>query len=576
MSVFGRFGDEVRRWRAARGVQVWHSPRYRLPIASVEASGIDARRAERVAEYLLERRLLAPRCVRVPSRIGYDALSRVHSAALLERLQEPEALAELFNVDPSEVVPTEVWSTLRLACGGTLAAAQRALQVHTAALNLLGGFHHAGPDQAGGFCPVNDVAVAVAALRERGFGGSVGILDLDAHPPDGLAACFRGDASVWIGSISGVDWGTLVGVDETVLPAGTGNEAYLSALRRLLSRRPPAALTFVIAGGDLLAGDRCGGFALDLAGVWRRDREVWEVLRGTPSVWLSGGGYGRDAWRALAGTASVLLGSEDPVPSDYDALERRYRSIARGLDHNRLAGGEEELGSLMADLGRADLAVPRFLDYYTTEGIEYAFERYGLFAHLRHLGYGGFRLVVDREPHGHRLRVFGAAGSAEHLLLDTVLERASHDGEEWLYIHWLTMRHPRARFSERRPQLPGQDAPGLGLAREAGELLTRAAERLGLTGLRFRPAWYHLALQARQMGMRFEDPEREGRFEAMVRDLGHLPLRSLSLALDHGRVRMNGVLYRWEATPMVGELRPRARLEARIATERARVGFELG
>jgi len=63
------------------------------------------------------------------------------------------------------------------------------------ALNLLGGFHHARPDVAGGFCPVNDVAVAIAAVRADGFRGRVLVLDLDAHPPDGLAACLAGDPS---------------------------------------------------------------------------------------------------------------------------------------------------------------------------------------------------------------------------------------------------------------------------------------------------------------------------------------------------------------------------------------------
>lgn len=62
-------------------------------------------------------------------------------------------------------------------------------------MNLLGGFHHARPDVAGGFCPVNDVAVAIAAVRADGFRGRVLVLDLDAHPPDGLAACLAGDPS---------------------------------------------------------------------------------------------------------------------------------------------------------------------------------------------------------------------------------------------------------------------------------------------------------------------------------------------------------------------------------------------
>ena len=74
------------------------------------------------------------------------------------------------------------------------------------ALNLLGGFHHAKPDAGGGFCAVNDLAVAVAAVRAEGFAGRVLVLDLDAHPPDGTAACLAADPSAWIGSLSGSSW----------------------------------------------------------------------------------------------------------------------------------------------------------------------------------------------------------------------------------------------------------------------------------------------------------------------------------------------------------------------------------
>lgn len=526
-------------------------------------------------DYLLDTGLMPRRALHAPERIGYDALQRVHSRALLERLQEPTALAELLNLDPSEIVPDEMWATVRLACGGTVAAARHALRHGSAALNLLGGFHHAGPGGAGGFCPVNDVAVAVAALRAEGFSGGVSIIDLDAHPPDGLAECFAGDPSVRIASISGVDWGSLDGVDETVLPAGSSDGAYLDALRGLLARLPAAALFFVIAGGDVVAKDRHGGLALTLAGAAQRDREVAAALRGQPSVWLAGGGYSDDAWRVLAGTATVLLlGVQSPVPPTGDPVERRYRAIARRLDPARLVGERDDEGLVLADLGRPDLGAPRFLGYYTPEGIEYALERYGLFSHLRRLGYEGFRVDLDRDPNGSRARVFGSVARTEHLLIECVLERQRLGANDYLYVHWLTLRNPRARFTAQRPRLPGQDAPGLGLAREAGVLLARAADRLGLTGLLFRPAWYHTALQAQEMGMHFVVPERQGRFEAMVRDLGHAPLLEVTLAVADGRIRMNGAPYRWESDPMVSDPPVLPDAEGRIVAERARVEFE--
>src|SRR5438309_2261903 len=90
-----------------------------------------------------------------------------------------------------------------------------------------------------GFTPRRaDHAVWFAAVRAEGFGGRVLVLDLDAHPPDGTAACLKHDRSCFIGSISGAEWGPLPGVDETVLPPGAGDAEYLRALEGLLQRMP--------------------------------------------------------------------------------------------------------------------------------------------------------------------------------------------------------------------------------------------------------------------------------------------------------------------------------------------------
>jgi len=90
-----------------------------------------------------------------------------------------------------------------------------------------------------------------------------------------------------VGSLSGSDFCRLRGADETVLPAGAGDEAYLAALPSLLWRMPTPDLAFVIAGGDVLAGDRFEQLGLTLAGTRRRDLEVARALAGVPRL---GGG----------------------------------------------------------------------------------------------------------------------------------------------------------------------------------------------------------------------------------------------------------------------------------------------
>jgi acetoin utilization deacetylase AcuC-like enzyme len=553
---------------------LWYSPDYRLPISGVGARGVEPRRADYVTWWLLHWGAVRPEDVRTPVSIGWEALARVHTPELLESLAEAETLARIFAADPSDIPVDELLATVRLGCGATLEAARATLRSREPQLNLLGGFHHAAPGAAGGFCPVNDVAVAVAALRAEGFDGKVAVLDLDAHPPDGLAACFAGDSSVFVGSLSGSDWGPLPGVDETLLPAGTGDEGYLAALEALLGRMPRPALAFVIAGGDVLAGDRFGLLGLTLRGVRLRDRRVGVALDGVPSVWLPGGGYTDDAWRALAGTGMVLArGSLTPIPRAWEPMTARFSRIARQISPSLL--GEAELTAADLEdalgLGRGDRN-RTLLGYYSQHGIEYGLHQYGILDQMRRFGYRNLRVAIDRASLGERVRVLGEADGAEQLLAEEVLERRPVAGRDVLYVHWLSLRNPRTQFSERRPRLPGQDVPGLGLAREFGELFARMAKRLSLAGVAFRPAHFHTAYQGRRL-MAFVDPARQGRFEALLRDTSHLSLLEATTALDQGRVRMNGEPYAWEPDEMAHWIRDPPGDPALVAAERERVRF---
>jgi len=568
---------QARSWLHRREVSVWYDSRYRLPIPSLEPSaGMEPRRADFAIWWLRETGAITARSVHAPRRVTYDELARVHTPELLESLGRPQAMAGIFAVDPSDVPVDEVMTTVRLACGGTVSAARETLRRGVPALNLLGGFHHAAPGAAGGFCPVNDVAVAVAALRSEGFAGQVAVIDLDAHPPDGVAACLRGDPRSWVGSLSGSDWGPIANADETVLPEGTGDEEYLRALEGLLSRMPRPHLAFVIAGGDVLGGDRLGRLGLTVAGVRERDLLVAAELDGVPSVWLPGGGYSDRSWRVLAGTGMALAtASRTPIPADYDPLDARFARLARELSPGELTDtGEFSTEDLEEALGLRPWRQRLLLGYYTAAGLEHALFRFGVLEQLERLGYRHFRVAFDTTGLGERLRLYGEADAVEHVLVEMVLEKRRVAGLEVLFVHWVSLRHPRAQFSEKRPRLPGQEVPGLGLAREAATMLARMAVRLGLGGVVYRPTWLHTAFPARHE-FAFVDPARQGRFEALLRDLGHVPLIELTRAAAEGHILMNGAPYVWEPDEMAYWLRDVPTHPEAVAAERARVRFEL-
>jgi acetoin utilization deacetylase AcuC-like enzyme len=576
MSWLRRLEHGVRRWWFQRPVEVWYHPEYRLPITSLSSlTKFETRRSDFVLWYLLDRKVLKPEQVRQPRRVPYADLARVHTCDYLESLTHAKTLAHIYAVDEWDLPVDEVARTVRLATGATVRAAHRALETGVTAFNLLGGFHHASPHRGGGMCALNDIAVAIASLRHEGMDEQIVVLDLDAHPPDGLVDCLKDDEKVWIGSLSGSDWGGLPEADETVLPPGTGDDAYLRALGGLLSRMPKAKLAFVIAGGDVLAEDHMGLLGLTLHGARMRDKTVADALDGTPSVWLPGGGYHPDSWRVLAGSLLYLsLRSERPIREDLNPLSLQFKKIALSFAPEELEGDVWLTDDDLAELGMRSNKLQRFLDYYTVEGIEVALYRYGILGYVRRLGYAQFEVKIDRSANGERMRVLGLADGEEHLLVESVLEKKPIMGRLMLYIHWLTLRHPRAAFDEKKPALPGQEVPGLGMAKEAGELLDLMARRLHLDGVAFQPAWFHIAYAMRKR-FRFIDPERQGRFEALVRDMGDIPLVEMTQLVAQGRVLCNDEPFHWQSDVMAFLAAPDEEYEKAVEEARDAVSFHV-
>jgi acetoin utilization deacetylase AcuC-like enzyme len=560
---------------------VFHDARYRLPFTGIEApSGVDVRRPDDALTWLLECGAADQGLIHTPRQVSWADLGRVHTPDYLESLADPKVLAHIFAVDQSDVVVDSLLGTVRLACGGTLDAARFALERKAPALNLLGGFHHAAPARGAGFCAVNDVAVAVEVLRSEGFDGQVAVIDLDAHPSDGTAECLGTKAKVWLGSIAGTSWGHLEGVDEVTLPQGTPDGPYLEALDKLLERMPRPALAFVLAGADVLAGDRLGTLGLSIPGAQRRDLRVFHALHGAPSVWLPAGGYGPHAWKVLAGTGMVLAFHDaQPIPPDYDPLASRFRHTFAGLQPDDLGSSALITEDDVAEaFGQPRASQRRFVGFYTAQGLEFGLERYGLLPTLRRMGFDQLHVELSQPGSSDRARLIGVdkATLARACLIELDCEKKRVGDGVFLFVNWLSLRNPRAQFSDVRPKLPGQEVPGLGLAREMSEILGLMARRLVLDGVAFAPSWYHMAYAARHTG-RFVDPERQGRFDALLRDLKQLPLLQATRAVAEGRVKLNGQPYAWEPDPMVQWLAhdDTPEFNERVAKERERCHFTL-
>ena len=251
---------------------------------------------------LLKDRLLADdvlcaRDIVEPEPIDRETLALVHTLEYLDKL-ESSGLSATEQRKLGMPWSEALWRRSRLACGGTLLAARKALELGMAA-NLAGGTHHAFADHGEGFCVLNDVAIAIAKLRRESAIERALVVDLDVHQGNGTAAIFESVAEVFTFSMHGernypkekmrsnVDVG---------LKDGVGDTEYLRVLHEYLPQVLEAAkpdMTFYVAGVDVASGDRYGKLALSEEGIRLRDRYVIGSVRdgGLPLVIVLGGGY---------------------------------------------------------------------------------------------------------------------------------------------------------------------------------------------------------------------------------------------------------------------------------------------
>ncbi len=248
-------------------------------------------------DLLCARGLLAPGDIMEPQEVSLALLGAVHEQAYLAHL----AAGTLAAADVRRLgVPltARLWRRSRLAVHGTVLAAEAAIADGMAA-NLAGGTHHAFADHGEGFCVLNDVAVAIHALRGDSQVRRALVVDLDVHQGNGTAALFADDPAVYTLSLHG-ERNYPVRKERSTrdvgLADGTGDEDYLAALAPALVTALSAAdagIAFYVAGVDVVAGDHYGRLALSEAGLRRRDRLVIDTVRkaGLPLVIVLGGGY---------------------------------------------------------------------------------------------------------------------------------------------------------------------------------------------------------------------------------------------------------------------------------------------
>jgi len=231
--------------------------------------------------------------------VPFEDLALVHSPDYLESIRGSTLAhdAEVrLGLPPCERLLTRC----RLETAGTVATARDALD-DGIACNLGGGTHHAFSARGEGYCVLNDVVVAIRALRRDEPHLRALVLDTDAHQGNGTHALLAGDPLSFTYSIhvaKNYPSNKVAGTLDVGLPRFVEGSEFLDQLRATVPEalaRFPADIVFWVSGADPHRDDRFGQMCLSTEDMMERDRFVIDAVlaAGTPLVVLYGGGYSR-------------------------------------------------------------------------------------------------------------------------------------------------------------------------------------------------------------------------------------------------------------------------------------------
>jgi hypothetical protein len=227
---------------------------------------------------------------------------------------------------------------------------------------------------------------------------------------------------------------------------------------------------------------------------------------------------------------------KDPLVSERDILSGLVEDKSTSLFLGRYS-----IGEVAAVLGRRNFfkeARRRNLWplVFNLDSSGYPVQRFQIFLELAKPE----KLIVDLKIREGRLR------PRDHLHLP-----ASFYTYEFLILEWLTLQNPLLKFSPKRPPLPGQEYPGLGLGKKVVDVFVYLARLTQKDGLLVFPAYFHNALLFTRY-FQFLNPEKQGEVLAVRKSLSDIPFKHLAWIVYLNCLREeDGRAYEWKAEEQV-------------------------
>lgn len=243
---------------------------------------------------------------------GAQVMPNVHPTMPSDALiTSPVGKAGMYQGDMACPIAAETWGSVLASAQSAIAAAYQVGEQETKPVYALcrPPGHHAFKDKAGGFCFVNNAAVAAQILRS--VYARVCILDVDVHHGNGTQGIFYDRDDVLTVSLHRDPsnyypfyWGHAHEIGEGAgrgfnmnypLPKGAGDEAFLAALESAIQRIQafaPQAMV-VSLGLDAYEGDPLKGLKVTTEGFAAIAARISKM--GLPTAIIQEGGYLCDA-----------------------------------------------------------------------------------------------------------------------------------------------------------------------------------------------------------------------------------------------------------------------------------------
>lgn len=300
---------------------------------------VQASRSVKAFEFLKSHELIGPRIDQwhvpgIEEQITKEDLLRVHSREYVDKLYSGGLEVELirtfelideqgnfyrYNPADATLPLTRLFDRTLTTVASTVQCCRIALEKNFC-FAFRGGMHHAQYGYGAGFCPVNDIVIAIRKLQAENLIRTAWVIDTDAHKGDGTAALTQGDSTITTLSIHMAHGWPLDGekfdragnlnpsflASDIDIPMARGEDhLYVSRLQEglnKLDRFPRPDLAVVVSGVDPYEKDELPSTAdlkLSLGQLMQRDLLVYEFLkeRQIPGAYLMAGGYGESSWQ---------------------------------------------------------------------------------------------------------------------------------------------------------------------------------------------------------------------------------------------------------------------------------------